>query len=335
MTSRLAEALAVRVFPVLRTLLRLCGLRLGVLRQYRPRPLACPALRLRAAGRAASRISIVTPSLNQGLYLERTIASVWSQDYPHREHIVQDGGSEDDTLSILRRNGQRVTEWRSAPDAGQAHAINLGFARSTGEIMAYLNSDDVLMRGALAFVAHFLHDHPEVDVVYSHRIVIDEADREIGRWILPQHDAGALLWIDYVPQETVFWRRRIWERSGSRIDESFHYALDWDLLVRFQRAGARFARLPTFLAAFRCHPAQKTLALRHVGIREVNRIRGAQHGAAVSQWNVAKAAGPYLARHILLQDAYACRQALVGLVDGALAGARRSPAGGGRKQGEG
>ncbi len=313
MTGRLAEALAARVFPVLRTLLRLCGLRLGMLRQYRPRPLAYPAMHLCAKGCPPSRISIVTPSLNQGPYIERTIHSVWRQDYPHREHIVQDGGSQDGTLSILQRNGHRVTEWRSGQDSGQAHAINLAFERTTGEIMAYLNSDDVLMPGALSFVARFLHDHPDVDIVYSHRIVIDEADREIGRWILPQHDAKALLWVDYVPQETVFWRRRIWERSGGRVDESFHYALDWDLLVRFQRAGARFARLPTFLAAFRCHPAQKTLALRQVGTREVNRIRCVHHGAAVSQWGVAKAAGPYLLRHMALQNAYACRRGLARL----------------------
>ena len=92
--------------------------------------------------------------------------------------------------------------------------------------------------------------HPEVDVIYGHRIIIDEADRDVGRWIMPRHDAATLEWIDYVPQETLFWRKKVWDRAGG-IDRSFQFALDWDLLLRFQKAGARMVRLPYFLGAFR------------------------------------------------------------------------------------
>src|SRR5207302_369335 len=139
-----------------------------------------------------------------------------------------------------------------------ANGLNVGFEHATGEIMAYLNSDDVLLPGALNYVANYFREHPEVDVVYGHRVVIDEYDQEIGRWVLPGHDDEVLSWADYVPQETLFWRRRIWEDAGGMIDESFRFAIDWDLLIRFRDAGARMARLPRFLGGFRVHPHQKT-----------------------------------------------------------------------------
>ena len=95
--------------------------------------------------------------------------------------------------------------------------------------MAYLNSDDLLLPGALPTVAAYFAQHPEVEVVYGHRVVIDEAGDEIGRWVLPPHDDKALRWADYIPQETLFWRRSIWGKSGGRMDETFRFALDWEL----------------------------------------------------------------------------------------------------------
>ena len=94
-------------------------------------------------------------------------------------------------------------------------------------MLAWLNGDDLLLPGAIEYVAHFFEQHPEVDVVYGHRIVIDADGREVGRSILPPHDDGVLSWADFVPQEALFWRRRIWERVGARIDESFQFAMDW------------------------------------------------------------------------------------------------------------
>src|SRR5439155_11875113 len=123
-----------------------------------------------------------------------------------------------------------------ALNRGQAHAINLGFRHATGEILAYLNSDDLLLPGALAYVANHVVRHPEVGVVYGHRVVIDADGREVGRWVLPPQDDASLVWDDYVPQETMFWRRRAWERVGARLDETFHFALDWDLILRFRQA---------------------------------------------------------------------------------------------------
>jgi glycosyltransferase involved in cell wall biosynthesis len=250
-------------------------------------------------------ISIVTPSYNQAPFLERTIRSVREQDYPRLEHIVQDGGSTDATPAVLERYAAFLTHAESAPDRGQAHALNLGFRHATGEILAYLNSDDLLLPGALAYVARYFAAHADVDAVYSHRLIIDADDREVGRWVLPPHDDDVLLWEDYVPQETLFWRRRVWERVGARLDESFEFALDWDLLVRFRQAGAKFARLPRFLAAFRVHPQQKTSARRlDLGVPETQRIRARCHGRLVTEDEVRRHVRAYLRRHLLYDKLY-------------------------------
>ncbi|MBV9122860.1 MAG: glycosyltransferase, partial [Planctomycetes bacterium] len=224
--------------------------------------------------------------------------------YPNLEYVIQDGGSRDNTPAILDRYRARLTHCESTPDRGQAQAINRGFRRTSGDVLAYLNSDDLLLPGAVAYVAAYLEQHPDIDVVYGHRIVIDENDADVGRWVLPPHDAGALLWFDYVPQETLFWRRRIWDKIGG-LDESFQYALDWDLLLRFLAAGARFARLPRFLGAFRVHPAQKTTALWHsVGVPETNRLLQRCHGRTISTKERFLRILPYLCRHALWHKFY-------------------------------
>jgi glycosyltransferase involved in cell wall biosynthesis len=279
---------------------------LGNLFQYPPRPLAIPrSYRTSLPPRPAPLISLVTPSYNQAAFLERTIRSIQEQDYPHLEYIVQDGGSTDATPAVLERYRALLAHSEARPDRGQAHALNRGFRHATGDILAYLNSDDLLLPGALAYVASYFSRHPDVDVVYSHRVIIDADDREVGRWVLPPHDDEVLLWQDYVPQETLFWRRRIWERAGARLDESYHFALDWDLLVRFREAGAKFARLPRFLAAFRIHPQQKTSArLIDLGVPESQRIRTRYHGRLVRQDEIKRHVRIYLRRHVLYHHLY-------------------------------
>ncbi len=275
--------------------------RLGVLWQYPPRPLGLPpALQMRKLPSPLPVISIVTPSFEQGAFLERTLRSVHEQRYPRLEHVVQDGGSSDETLAVLERYADQLLHWESAPDGGQADAINRGFRHATGEIMAYLNSDDLLLPGALRYVAAFFHRRPEVDVVYGNRIVIDEADREVGRWVLPPHDDGMLTWTDFVPQETLFWRRRIWERVGGRLDEPFQFALDWDLLLRFREAGAVFARAPRFLGAFRVHAQQKTSArMEDLGAREIAQLRQRSHGRPVTAEEAHVRVRKYLRAHVV------------------------------------
>ncbi|MEP7070708.1 MAG: glycosyltransferase, partial [Usitatibacter sp.] len=274
--------------------------KLGVLYQHPPCEMRIPESYSHTAPPAAPpKISIVTPSFKQAAFIERTLRSVLDQGYPNLEYYVQDGGSEDGTAEVLKRHEDRLAGWQSRPDRGQAQAINRAFAKTSGDIMAYLNSDDILMPGALAYVADYFERHPEVDVVYGHRVVIDDKDQQIGRWIMPAHDNAVLAWADFVPQETLFWRRGIWEKAGGRMDESFQFALDWDLLVRFRDAGARFARLPRLLGGFRVHPQQKTtLSIADTGFQEMNRIRQRVLGRVPTSEEVRKAVLPYLAKHM-------------------------------------
>jgi hypothetical protein len=270
--------------------------RLGNLNQHGPIDLRIPAhYSDTKVPRNAPRISIVTPSYGQAAFIERTIRSVLDQSYPDLEYFIQDGGSRDGTVEILRRYEGRLSGWQSVPDDGQSCAINLGMANTTGEIMAWLNSDDVLLPGALAYVANYFEKHPDVDVVYGHRILIDENDKQIGRWILPAHDDQVLSWADFVPQETLFWRRRLWDKVGGRIDESFRFAMDWDLLLRMRNASAKFVRVPRALGAFRIHTQQKTSAvISQIGFEEMDRLRTRALSRIPTPTQIKKALAIYL-----------------------------------------
>ena len=273
--------------------------RLGQLNQYAPRPLKGLTV-VEQSTVARPKMSIVTPSFQQGDYIERTLRSVLDQGYLNLEYFVQDGGSQDDTLGILRSFDGQLSGWASEPDSGQSQAINRGFDRTTGEIMAWLNSDDILLPGAIAKIADFFNAHPDVDVVYGNRLMIDENDMEIGRWIMPGHDSAVLSWADYIPQETMFWRRTIWNKAGGKIDESFRFAMDWDLLIRFRDAGAKFAHIPEFLGGFRIHESQKTsAAINEIGYEEMNRIRQRVLGYVPAQGEIRRATIPFVLRHII------------------------------------
>jgi GT2 family glycosyltransferase len=174
--------------------------------------------------------------------------------------------------------------------------------------MAWLNSDDLFLPGAFHKVVDYFNRHPEVDVIYGDRLLIDENGDEIGRWILPKHDDSVLSWVDFIPQETMFWRRRIWEKVGGHVDESFRFCMDWDLIVRFRDAGARFAHLPQFLGAFRIHGMQKTSAqINDVGMREMERLRMRMLGRVPDYRDIHKAVRPYILKHILCDIAYRVR----------------------------
>ena len=274
--------------------------RLGNLNQYPPQPLTLQKIKQNAKQLTVTpKISIVTPSFRQGGFIEKTLLSVLEQKYKNIEYFVQDGASEDNTVSVLEKYENEIAGWESISDTGQSQAINRGFAKTSGEIMAWLNSDDLLLPNALNTVADYFNRHPDVDVVYGNRLLIDENDMEIGRWIMPGHDSAVLSWVDYIPQETMFWRRRIWDKVGGQIDESFRFAMDWDLLVRFRDAGARFAHIPYFLGAFRIHEHQKTSAnINDIGQQEMNRIRERVLGRVPSYKEIRNAALPYLLKHV-------------------------------------
>lgn len=276
--------------------------RIGSLYQYPPRPNKLPKRYKKLKSLSSPpKISIVTPSYNQGKFIEKTICSVLDQNYPNLEYIVQDGGSLDETTTILDKYSPQLKHWESKTDQGQSHAINLGFQHATGDIMAYLNSDDILLPGSLNYIAHFFENNPNVDVIYGHRVLVDEYDHEIGRWVLPPHEDKILRWADYVPQETLFWRRSIWEKAGSQINEDYKFAMDWELLIRLLDTGATFRRLPRFLGAFRIHTAQKTSTqISDTGIKEMQKLRLHCHQRAVSDIEISKNIRPYLLKHVIL-----------------------------------
>jgi hypothetical protein len=271
--------------------------------QYPPRLLNLNAFRPAPAVPAnAPRIAMVTPSYNHAQYLGATIDSIVGQDYPNLYYHVQDGASIDGTLDLLKSRGDRIS-WKSEPDTGQSNAINLGFAGVDCEIMAYLNSDDMLLPGTLAYVVNYFMEHPDVDIVYGHRVFVDREGLEVGRAVLPRHDGKALQYADYIPQETLFWRKRVWDRIGP-IDESFHYAMDWDFILRAQAAEFKFVRLPRFLACFRIHDAQKTAATYSVGVREMGILRRRVLGFDPTQLQIRRAIAPYLAQQLAYHYGY-------------------------------
>lgn len=282
--------------------------KLGVLYQYPPRPLRTPVRYHKEAHLPDNElpvISIVTPSYNQAIFLDRTIQSVFSQEYPKLEYVIRDGKSTDGSADVIEKYRNQLSHAESITDEGQANAINIGFRHTTGQIMAYLNSDDMLLPGTLHFVARYFARHPDVDVVYGHRVIVDENDDKVGIWVLPPHDRKMLEWGDYVPQETMFWRREIWEKSGGKMDETFKFVLDWDLLLRFQQAGARIVRLPRFLALFRVHDAQKSTAqINDLGLREMNLLRQRIHGREVQPDEINRNLRAYLMRSVIFHKLY-------------------------------
>lgn len=272
----------------------------GKPRQYAPRRLRIPnAYFKEVAPKIAPRIAIVTPSYDQGRFLRETIDSVLNQEYPNLKYIVQDGSSSDETIDVLKSYGEHI-RWKSGSDKGQADAINLGFSQIDGEIMAYLNSDDTLLPGTLAYVANTFCKNPDIDLVYGHRIHIDEDSLEIGRYIVPPHDNELTYWMDVIPQETLFWRRHVWEKIGA-FDKHYHFALDWEFILRAQKAGFKFKRLPRFLGCYRVHEQQKSTRIVHVHDEEVNRLRKLYLGHIPKAAEIDRALSKFFRRHITLQ----------------------------------
>lgn len=229
---------------------------------------------------ASPRISIVTPSFNQGKYLEATIRSVLEQNYPNLEYIIMDGGSTDESVEIIKKYADRLTYWKSAPDRGQNHAITDGFNRATGEIMAYLNSDDVYFPWTLRVVAQIFSQVPQVRwLTPQTTVTIDaEGDPLTVNYAMQQtrlrfysgmtlgNFFGESGWIQ---QEGTFWRRELWDKAGGYMDESLHRVGDFELWARmYQHGELTTTRVP--LAAYRQHGTNKTVL--DVTIRESREI---------------------------------------------------------------
>ena len=225
-------------------------------------------------GKPWPKISIVTPSFNQGEFLEATIESVLSQNYPNLEYIIIDGGSRDGSVAIIKKYEKHLAYWVSESDRGQSHAINKGFAMATGDVLAYLNSDDLYEPDALRLVGKaFAGDENRMWVAGSGRY-IDSADRLL--YVLePQTPAtlGEYLAVrGGMAQPSSFWRKSLWENTGGALREHLHYCMDEDLWIRFALAGARPHVLPDILSVRRIHDQAKTSTNQLGFARDVTRL---------------------------------------------------------------
>jgi GT2 family glycosyltransferase len=216
------------------------------------------------------KISIITPSLNQGDFIEQTILSVLSQDYPNLEYLIVDGGSLDATLDVLAKYSGKVT-WISEADKGQTDAINKGLRRATGSIVSYLNADDLLLPGTLKRVEQAFINHPQTYWVTGKCRIVDEENNEIRRPItvyknilLGLHSFSSLLMTNYISQPATFWRREALELIGY-LDENLRYVMDYEYWLRlYSKSPPVF--IPEYLAAFKIHQRSKTTSTGHKDI---------------------------------------------------------------------
>ncbi len=202
-------------------------------------------------------VSIVTPSYNQGEFIEETIRSVFSQDYPRIEHIVMDGGSTDNTLSILKKYEGKL-EWSSGKDNGQTDALNKGFRKAKGDVLAWLNSDDIYYPGAVRKAVEAFRANPGAKMVYGRGNYIDTKSNKTGEYPTLPFDFNELAESNYICQPSAFFTADALKEAGG-LDEGLDYVMDYDLWVRICR-GSRAVYIPEMLAALRIHPASKTTA---------------------------------------------------------------------------
>ncbi len=204
------------------------------------------------------KVSIITPSYNQGRFLEASMRSVLEQDYPNLEYIVVDGGSKDESVEVIKKFGDRLAWWVSEKDKGHADALNKGFSHATGDILAWLNSDDTYFPGAVSAAVAALRDHPKAGMVYADANLIDEEGRTIGQFAAKQTDYHHLLRGSvHIPQATTFFRAGLWRQVGP-LDLSLFFSFDYDLWVRLAKV-SELLYVPGLWANFRMHELGKSV----------------------------------------------------------------------------
>lgn len=266
-------------------------------------------------GQPLPMITVVTPSYNQGQFIEETLVSVVTQQYPALEYIVVDGGSTDGSVDTIKRYADQLAWWVSEPDRGQSHAINKGFAKATGEILTWLNSDDVLCPGALHRVAAFFQAHPWAGAVVGDQPVIDATGRELDvKKSVPINYWLALHSMCGVPQPATFFTRRALECAGGLVDESLSYQMDAMLFLRMLKGGVRFGTIRHPIARFRLHGDSKTVSEydRRVGAANrviQERLSGSPQDSELARlrWRAAR----FVARGVLYAERLALRGSVV------------------------
>jgi len=210
-------------------------------------------------GNQRPRISIVTPSYNQGHYIDDTIQSVLFQGYPNLEYMIFDGGSTDQTCEVISQYESQLAYWVSARDKGQADAINRGFARSTGDILGWLNSDDMYLPGTLKKVERIMSSvGDEPTIVFGNSMhLVEETHGAFGSHVEREHQILDLELADYIIQPSSFWNRQVHDLVGP-LSEELHFGFDWEWFIRAKRAGVKFVPVDDFFSVYRIHSGHKT-----------------------------------------------------------------------------
>ncbi|MFW6065320.1 MAG: glycosyltransferase family 2 protein [Planctomycetota bacterium] len=227
-------------------------------------------------------VSIVTPSLNQGKFLERSVRSVLEQRGVAVEYFIADGGSSDGSPDILRRYQDRL-RWISEPDGGQSSAVNRALRATNGEVIGWLNSDDVYYPDALLRAVEAFQVEQDIDVVYGRANWIDESDAVIAEYPTEPWDFKRLMETCFICQPAVFFRRRVLRRFGL-LDESLQYCMDYEYWLRLARGGARFAHIDDVLAGSRLHAETKTVSRRLEVHREICGMFRERFGLVPGAW---------------------------------------------------
>lgn len=228
------------------------------------------------------KVSVITCSRNQGQFIDHTIASVLSQNWPDLEYVVVDGASADNTVDVLKSYGDRIT-WISEPDSGQSEAINKGIRMTSGDIVGWLNSDDIYYPGAIEQVVEFFAANPGIDVVYGGADYIDVDGNAYGPYPTQPWDSVRLQSYCFICQPATFLRRTAVERWGL-LDTSLHYCMDYEYWLRLAQKGAQFARLDRKLAGTRMHESNKTMSSLSVYRKEINKMLLARIGFVPDVW---------------------------------------------------
>lgn len=205
------------------------------------------------------KITIVTPSYNQGQFLEETILSVIGQGYPNLEYIIIDGGSTDNSVEIIKKYEKNLAFWVSEKDEGQSHAINKGFKRATGDILAWINSDDMYMPGALFYIAEKVENTNELGIYFSNCIHIQNKGTSVvsyGSDVVKYSTLGLELF-DYIIQPSSFWTKTTWLKTGS-LREDIHFGFDWEWFLRAKKTGIPFFPGTKAISIYRIHDQHKS-----------------------------------------------------------------------------
>jgi len=234
------------------------------------------------------KISVITPSYNQGRFIEQTIQSVINQGYPNIEYIIIDGGSNDETVEIIKKYEGHIKYWHSKKDKGQGDAINYGFSLATGDILCWLNSDDVYIPGALLTIARQFENIHSPTILFGNCIQFDDKKHKASiSDVVSKHAAMDLELCDYIVQPSSFWNRSAWDLAGN-INIEYHYAFDWEWFIRAKNKGVILYPINDPLSLYRVHEAHKSGSgdeKRHLELCRIYENKGVAVRNAYNKWD--------------------------------------------------